>query len=185
MCSVNPLGKSWPQNLYCFNPKVWKTVESPQWLSEKFALGNSFRSSDFLMILGNSLGQIFPDNHCGLSTVYTTAPWVIFQIWTTWVDKHWTEIQLKQWQPVIHTNNCVWSFNELCRAVHLYWQSSIRSWCFFQLMIGFFGHSWWCGGTWPEQMSISQSLRQLSTSRWHTGLTFTLGWGPKFNTSVI
>ena len=24
-----------------------------------------------LMTLGNSLGQIFPDNHCGLSTVYT------------------------------------------------------------------------------------------------------------------
>ena len=22
--------------------------------------------------LGNSLGQLFPDNHCGLSTVYTT-----------------------------------------------------------------------------------------------------------------
>ena len=25
-----------------------------------------------LMTLGNALGQIFPDNHCGLSTVYTT-----------------------------------------------------------------------------------------------------------------
>ena len=25
-----------------------------------------------LMTLGNSLGQIFPENHCGLSTVYTT-----------------------------------------------------------------------------------------------------------------
>ncbi len=23
--------------------------------------------------LGNSLGQLFPDNHCGLSTVYTTV----------------------------------------------------------------------------------------------------------------
>ena len=27
-----------------------------------------------LMTLGNSLGQIFPDNHCGLSTVYTKFP---------------------------------------------------------------------------------------------------------------
>ena len=25
------------------------------------------------MTLGTSLGQIFPDNHCGLSTVYTTV----------------------------------------------------------------------------------------------------------------
>ena len=39
-------------------------MESPQWLSEKFALGNS-------------LGQIFPDNHCGLSTVYTIVHRVV------------------------------------------------------------------------------------------------------------
>ena len=44
--------------------KSGKTVESTQWLSEEFALGNS-------------LGHIFPDNHCGLSTVYTTSQVVI------------------------------------------------------------------------------------------------------------
>ena len=32
--------------IHCFNPKVWKTVESPQWLSEKCALWNSLGSSD-------------------------------------------------------------------------------------------------------------------------------------------
>ena len=39
MFSVNPWGKSGPHNLHCFNPKVWKTVESPQGLSDKFATG--------------------------------------------------------------------------------------------------------------------------------------------------
>ena len=36
---------------------------------QTFPWGCALRES--LMTLENSLGQIFPDNHCGLSTVYT------------------------------------------------------------------------------------------------------------------
>ena len=47
--------------------------------------------SQGLMTLGNSLGQIFPDNHCGLFTVYTkvSAPYLlrfgcngVLKVWT-------------------------------------------------------------------------------------------------------
>ena len=57
-------------------------MESPKWLSEKFALWNFCGSSDFPLELRpsgkshdpvNSLGQIFPHNHCRLSTVYTSV----------------------------------------------------------------------------------------------------------------
>ena len=40
-------------------------------MSEKFALGIPSGHQTILRTLGNSLGQIFPDNHCGLSTIYT------------------------------------------------------------------------------------------------------------------
>ena len=73
-------------------------MESLQWLSEKFALGKSQGSSDFpkgrslggsLMTLGNSLWQIFPDNHCKLSNVYTRGlqgkifPWYVLLLLKT------------------------------------------------------------------------------------------------------
>ena len=45
--------------------KSAKIVESPLWLSEKFALGNS-------------LGQIFPGFHCGHSIVYTSVHGTVY-----------------------------------------------------------------------------------------------------------